>query len=239
MLKLFEHEYIKNGQITQKNNFFCNQMIDKEINGNKCLLGYTNSNKKTIYKNMYFRKLFKLTLDETNDITELMFGNNYNSDYLLPINIKILLFGINFNNSVNNLPTYLTHLDLGFSFNQQVNNLPHSLIYLVFGYYFNQSVNYLPENIEYIYFHSNFNNSVENLPLSLKYLLFDVNSIFNKSLNNLPNSLTFLQIGIDFDLPIENLPLNLKTAKCLRNYKYIDILKNKNITIELYNNYEY
>ena len=56
----------------------------------------------------------------------------------------------NFNQSVDNLPSSITHLTFGFHFNQKVENLPSSITHLTFWYCFNQEVNNFPKELKKI-----------------------------------------------------------------------------------------
>ena len=53
-------------------------------------------------------------------IIYLTFGNKFNKciDILLSNNITNLIFGNNFNQYIDNLPSSITHLELGYDFNQ-------------------------------------------------------------------------------------------------------------------------
>ena len=105
----------------------------------------------------------------------MIFQYNDNIELLsntIPKHTKILVFGDNFNQSVDMLTTSITQLYFGHNFNQSVDMLPSSITHLRFGYNFNQSVYKLPTSIETLYFGHNFNQSVDKIPTSIKYLVF-------------------------------------------------------------------
>jgi hypothetical protein len=112
-----------------------------------------------------------------------------------------------FNQTVDKLPSSLTHLTFGFNFNQNVEKLPSSLTHLTLGNKFNQSVDKLPPSLTHLTFGEEFNQSVDNLPFSLTHLTFEYK--FNKTVNNLPSSLTHLTLGCYFNQSIENLPSSI------------------------------
>jgi hypothetical protein len=85
-------------------------------------------------------------------------------------NLRILTFGNPFDQSVNNLPNFITNLTFGTNFNQSVDNLPNSITHLTFGWNFNQSVNNLPNSITNLTLGYYFNQSVNNLSSNLKII---------------------------------------------------------------------
>src|ERR1700677_4425207 len=66
-----------------------------------------------------------------------------------------------FNQSVDSLLQFITHLTFYYKFNQSVDYLPQSITHLTFGNYFNQSVDYFPQSITHLGFGDEFNQSVD------------------------------------------------------------------------------
>jgi hypothetical protein len=119
----------------------------------------------------------------------------------------------------------IKHLIFGADFNQSVDNLPKKLKRLTFGSYFNQSVDNLPKKIKYLIFCSRFNQPVDNLPMSITHLTFGYN--FNQKLNfkNMVN-LEYLYLPENYNLTIklEDCPNTLnvihKSNKCINLNSY-------------------
>lgn len=82
------------------------------------------------------------------------------------------LLNPNFGTSKPAPPTKLTHLVFGKEFNQSVNFLPSTITHLFFGSNFNKSVDRLPNSLIYISFgtnfRTNFNNTIKNLSSKIK-----------------------------------------------------------------------
>ena len=93
-----------------------------------------------IYKLNYpiTHKLFGFLSWET--IIQLGFDHVYKTWWFITL---ILIFGISFNQPVNQLPNSIAHLTFDYKFNQPVNQLPNSITHLTFGNDFNQQVNQL------------------------------------------------------------------------------------------------
>jgi hypothetical protein len=65
-------------------------------------------------------------------------------------NIKSIIFGMKFDQKIENLPNTLTHLTFGNDFNQKIENLPNTLTHLTFGWKFNQTIENLPNTLTHI-----------------------------------------------------------------------------------------
>jgi hypothetical protein len=111
------------------------------------------------------------------DYIKIIFSNyNLSSDLFEKYennNLQDLIhIGSHFNQSVDNLPSTITHLTFGYysNFNQPVDNLPSSITYLYFGYQssFNQSLNNLPRFTEFIQLPYKYDNKILNMPKRLK-----------------------------------------------------------------------
>lgn len=72
-------------------------------------------------------------LQNTDMVTELIFGFYFNQTFGLPVSLTHLTFGYIFNQNVDQLPVSLTHLTFGSDFNQSVYQLPSSLTHLTFA----------------------------------------------------------------------------------------------------------
>ena len=145
--------------------------------------------------------------------------SNYIHDKLVNINKKmpdylIPRFHILVENEINNLPMNIKYLTFGCNFNQPI-ILPDSLLHLTFGDNFNQPI-ILPDPLLHLTFGVNFNQSI-TLPDSLLHLTFGW--YFNQPII-LPDSLLHLEFGWFFNQPII-LPNSLITYKCY-NWTIID-----------------
>ena len=160
----------------------------------------------------------------------------------LPPKLTHLVFeeDSHFNESLDNLPSTITHLTLGKLYNQPLNNLPLTVTHLTigvrvsavpqsithltiiepinlgFGLYdhpLSIAFNNLLPSLQYIKFApgSGFNKSLNKLP-SIKYLYFGDGTSFYRSLNNLPHSLEYLHFGNNcrFKNSLNYLPSSLK-----------------------------
>jgi len=144
------------------------------------------------------------------DYTHLLFGNDFNGTVdTLPKGLTHLTFGLQFNQPIDNLPPNLKHLTFESLslFNQRVDHLPPNLTHLTFGYWFEQPVEHLPPNLTHLTFGHFFNKRVDHLPPNLTHLTFGY--CFNQPVDNLPKNLTHLTFGHFFNQPVEHLPANL------------------------------
>lgn len=120
-------------------------------------------------------------------------------------------------------PDEIKILVLGWFFNQSVENLPLTLKEIVFGNQFNKSVDNLPFNLEIVTFGYSFNKPINNLPNSIKSI--KLGQCFNQPIDDLPNTLEKIELGQMFDNPINNLPISLTELTILSNYERYDIYK--------------
>ena len=140
-------------------------------------------------------------------IVKLFFSNTFNKsvDKLLNPNfgtnkpkpqtkLTHLVFGSNFNNTVNYLPDSIQYLYFGPAFNKSVNNLPNSLIFISFGSEFNCSVDNLPNNLKHIEFGFDFNCTLDNLKFGIKTIKFK-NGHCKKYINKLPSSVEKIYVN--------------------------------------------
>jgi hypothetical protein len=104
-------------------------------------------------------------------------------------NDNTIIFDPDFNQSVVNLPSTITHLTFGYNFNQSVDNLPSTIIHLTFGYYFNQSVDNLPSTITHLTFGYWFNQSLNNLSRFTEFIKLPKNYKYKNKIFNIPKRL--------------------------------------------------
>jgi len=169
--------------------------------------------------NNNYKKIIFADYDLNNDLFEKYKNNDFND---------LRYFGSQFNQSINNLPSGITHLTFSYYFNQSVNNLhpkgcsknstdgccsccPSSITHLTFGYKFNQSVDNLhPKGCS--------KNSTIGCcsccPSLITHLTFDYYSKFDQSLNNLPIFTEFIKLPKNYNNKIYNIPKSLKVIKC-------------------------
>lgn len=151
-----------------------------------------------------------------------------------PTGLMHLKLGQNFEGTLENLPSSLTHLTLPMYFDEPLlslpicNSLTHitfdkfgtfngqfdghlfpHLTHLTFGAVFNQPINNLPKILTHLCFYkgSKFNNPIDRLPPHLTHLV--LGEAFNRPCNRLPTTLTHLTFGLEFNQPILDLPPSL------------------------------
>lgn len=157
--------------------------IKKEIIKNSQIL----DNLPTNLKVLKYPSNYNLILVENipQNIVKLFLSNKFNKsvDKLLnpnfgtskprpPTKITHLIFGDEFNQSVNYLPPSLTHIFFGSSFDKSIDNLPNSIQVLVLGTSFNKSINNLPINLIDITFGEEFNQPVNGIKLQVQKIKF-------------------------------------------------------------------
>lgn len=138
-------------------------------------------------------------------LTEIVFGDRFNQSVdNLPSCVTHLTFALYFNQAVDHLPSNLTHLTIAGTFNQPVDHLPSTLTHLdIFGH-FDQPVDHLPRDLIVMKLRGDFNQGVDHLPSNLVKLLLD--GKFNQPVDYLPSSLRYLSLGRHFDQPLDYLP---------------------------------
>lgn len=128
----------------------------------------------------------------------------------LPQTIKYIKFNDTFNYTIDGLAeTNITHIIFGTEFNHSVDNLPWTTEYLQFGCEFNHLLDNLPGCMKKIIFNpeSKFNHHLDCLPNSIEYLFLPLN--YSKQLDNLPNSTTHLELHCQYPHTLNNLPKSL------------------------------
>ncbi len=134
------------------------------ITNNDTIIFAPSFNDELDYKllNVYKKIIFS-NYDLDNDLFEKYENNNFQG-------LENIVS--NFNQSIDNLPSSITHLTFSHNFNQLVDNLPSSITHLTFGYYFNQTVNNLPRFIEYIKLPISYDKKILNIPKRLKKIYY-------------------------------------------------------------------
>jgi len=89
-----------------------------------------------------------------------------------PTKITHLIFGDEFNQSVNYLPPTLKNIFFGSSFDKSIDNLPDSIEVLVLGTNFNKYVHNFPTNLREITFGEEFNQQISGLKLQVNKIIF-------------------------------------------------------------------
>jgi hypothetical protein len=154
-----------------------------------------------ITKYYMINQLDQKTLDyiNLNKISKIRFNHLFNKDI----------------SSINNCPS-ITHIIFGNNFNKSLNKLNLNLIFLYFGDQFNQAINILFTKLKYLYFSLNFNNTILPQP-NLKVL--KLGNFYNKytEFNNF-KELKYLTLGSQFNQPIYELPSKLEYLKLGRGF---------------------
>lgn len=165
------------------------------------------------------------------DVENLIFGDNFNKsldNYTFPNNVKRIAFGYNFNKSLEKakFPSTVEIIEFSDQFNQPVENMiwPENIKKIYFGHFFNHPITNIkfPNNLEEIIFGEKFNQSIENViwPTNLKSIT--LGQSFNQNINiNDDVELCFTLINKDMAL---NLPNNLKKLKIIYLKEYLDNL---------------
>ena len=139
--------------------------------------------------------------------------------------ITHLIFGNEFNQTVNYLPTTLTHIFFGSSFDKPIDNLPNSIEVIVLGSSFNKVINNLPTNLIGITFGEKFNQQVNGLKSQVQKIKFVLDNSFEKYYNVLysteDKSKKDYYYKFNYDKKIIKIPPNAKlllpNVKCKKN----------------------
>ena len=132
-----------------------------------------------------------------------------------------LVFGEEFNQSVNYLPPSLTHLFFGYSFNKSVDALPNKLLFISFGNQFNKTIDNLPHGITEIEFGYNFSQSIDKLSYKVETIIFKRKEFAKNNLNDTD------KIKL-YNIKINKLPSNLKKIYLPNYYDFNDIYNKDN-----------
>ncbi len=159
-----------------------------------------------------------INLSKLEKLESVVFGVYFNQSVNktnFPVNLKKLVFGLNFIRKVENVPEFLEELVFNNRFNNTV-NLPLHLKKVVFGDGFNQAL-VLPDSLQHLKVGYHFNKPF-NVPSNL--LTLDFGSKFNQDLV-LNNKLEQLTLGNQFNkklvLPNSMKVLNLRNKSILPN----------------------
>lgn len=190
-----DYKYVRNKNIHQIKEFIKNnQPLDNLPSGLKVLRFPSNYNMIQIDKipqnivKLFFSNTFNQSIDK-------LLNPNFGTNKPRPqTKLTHLIFGNNFNNSVNYLPDSIEYLYFGTSFNKSVDNLPNSLIFISFGFNFNCSVNNLPNNLKHIEFGVSFNCTLDNLKFGIETIKFKYGWC-GKHIEKLPSSIKKIYIN--------------------------------------------
>ena len=164
---------------------------------------------------------------------KIIFNNDYNEPldiHILNIlkNYEIVIFGMNFNQNIDNLPNNIEILVLDAEFNNPVLKWPNNLKVLKFdacdysfnGYCkFNHKLINLP-NIKELMIGTFYNHNIDNLPDSIEKLYFTRSTHFNQPINKLPKNLKYINLG---RFTIRSFKDIIPNKDILNNIKFIDI----------------
>ena len=161
----------KNSHI--KNEMIKNSQIFDNLPSNLEVLKYP-SNYNLILVEQIPQNIIKLFLsNKFNKSIDKLLNPNFGTSKLRPkTKITHLIFGNEFNQSVNYLPTTITHIFFGSSFNKSIDNLPNSIEVLVLGTSFNIEINNFPINLKEITFGEEFNQLINGLKLQVQKIKF-------------------------------------------------------------------
>lgn len=166
----------------------------------------------------------------------LSFRNGYYNqpidNIIFPDNLKTIIFGSEFNQSIDALPDTIEHITLGIRFKQKINkypkslkslendnntkleNLPETLEKLTLGYYYNRPIDNLPDKlkeliiIDYKDCFTKFSKELKVLTISrLNKKIGCYNFQENKLM--LPEGITHLTLDAGFNQEVDDLPNSL------------------------------
>lgn len=161
----------------------------------------------------------------------LIFDNDFNGvldDIVFHCDIRGVVFGKIFNQSLDNLPDNIRRIRFVYDsiFNRVINKFPNSLKHLYFGEMYNESIDALPTGLKTLCFGRMFNKPIDRLASLqvLKKLTFE--GSFNHKLPKLSLTLTYLRFGGSFNKKIHKL-------KSLENLKVLNLGKSFNCPLIL------
>lgn len=136
----------------------------------------------------------------------LRLSRTFNNRLSIPKEIRILSFGRDFNQEIDQLPKTLEYVEFGDRFNMPLPELPSSLKGLLFGNCFNCDLPSLPPNLLCLKLGKAFNRPIIELPSKLRYL--EVRN-FEYELPRLPDSIRTLKLG-RYQGSLKNIPRKLQ-----------------------------
>ena len=98
-------------------------------------------------------------------LSQLIFGRNFNQNFDIPANIKIIKLNCNNKYIIDNLPNNIEELYLDLEFNLELDDLPNSIKIIKFDSdsEFNKQLNNLPKSLEQIHIPNRLQNNIKNL----------------------------------------------------------------------------
>jgi len=156
------------------------------------------------------------------EIEQILFGYHFNQSPFPIIKctkLQHIIFGNDFNQPTDNLPTSLKSITYGFSFNQPIEHLP-SIKVLKLGFFFQQSLDFLPASLIHL-------ELLFHYPYPFEHIGDSPYKWFNRNLtlDHLPSGLETLIVT------------RLKGVKLLSLPKSIKKLVTEEIPIEYYASY--
>lgn len=149
------------------------------------------------------------------ELKELEFGIDFNEELKSMKklkNLKVITFNREFNKKIAKeiLPDSLEEIYFGAEFSQELDNLPDNVKEMSIGYNFDKKLDKLPKGLKVLDCTNWWVGTYEmvNLPENLNELI--LSPYYNFPINNLPKKLKRLTIGYDFCQDIEYLPETLE-----------------------------
>lgn len=165
-------------------------------------------------KTLILGNSYNKVLSELPELIHLQLGRHDQPLPKLP-KLKFIKFGCNFDQSIKELPSSLTHIIFGYRFKQPLLNLPPNLLELDVGYNYNHPLPILPDSLKILKIGKHYTHDIifpyqlrklvymsdkkidmKLLPVNLKYLCLSKRYIHPFNINDVPN-LKYLQIGLD------------------------------------------
>lgn len=133
-------------------------------------------------------------------------------------------FGSHFNQSIDNLPSYIRCIKFPFDsrFNMPINKLPETLQYLRLRHMFDQPIYNYPSSLKILGLSSCYDHPLDNLPPNLQILIIgeDVGCSFTHPINNIPDSVRLIEFMSKYNTKIDKLPKNLECLLLSFNYNH-------------------
>lgn len=133
-------------------------------------------------------------------------------------NIKTIVLGNNFNNSIT-YPSTLITIEYGDRFNKSIDTLPDSVENIKLGLGFTQEIKKIPKNLRFFILNNNYDKKIsEDIVFSnLVHLKLGDRYNFPLDVQNFP-ALESVIFGHDYDNDMMQVPLNIKYIKFADHY---------------------
>lgn len=141
-------------------------------------------------------------------------------------NVTEVIFGWDFNQQVENLPTGIkTIIFCSYYFDLPLNNIPFTVETLKLSKFFDQPLDNLPDSLQTIYFGEHYNQILEYFPKNLRNIFFPITGHFNQKFIEYPDNLEVLVLPRNYNKKLEDLPKTLKKLCVHISYPYYHMLK--------------